>query len=404
LKILVISSVYYPDTVSVSQHVTDMCEGLVQRGHEVDVISSIYSYEKNENFGENKLSHNGVNIYRLKPTRFSKNNVIGRLSNFISFNFLMSVRLLIVRKGEYNIMIGLTVPPLLSFIGVLISKLKRIKFCYWLMDVQPELAISSGLLKKRSLVSFTLEFLGSYIITKADLIIALDNYMKNHCISNGAEQEVVKVSTVWPVMNKLYTGARLDNPFRIENNFKDKIVIMYSGNHSFVHPLDTILGVAKMLENDQRFLFVFIGEGVRKKDVKEYKELHELNNIVQLPYQPRAIIHESLGSSDFQLVIMGDGQVGFTHPNKVYGALFIGKPVIYIGPKKCHVTDLLDQLDGNISVQHGEVEILKNKLLSYSERLDDVQEVGSKNMEFARSKFNPNVLKNQLFGFIEDMK
>jgi hypothetical protein len=59
--------------------------------------------------------------------------------------------------------------------------------------------------------------------------------------------------------------------FRIENNFGDKIVIMYSGNHAYVHPLDTILHVALKLQDNSNFLFVFVGGGVRKKDVTEFK-------------------------------------------------------------------------------------------------------------------------------------
>ncbi len=123
----------------------------------------------------------------------------------------------------------------------------------------------------------------------------------------------------------------MENPFRIENNFGDKIVVMYSGNHAYVHPLDTLLNVAKQLKNDKRFLFVFVGGGVRKKDVTDYKSLHHLQNIIQLPFQPRENIHNSLGSSDIQVVIMGENQVGFTHPNKIYGAMFVGKPILYIG-------------------------------------------------------------------------
>ena len=54
-------------------------------------------------------------------------------------------------------------------------------------------------------------------------------------------------------------------------------------------------------------------------------------------------LHLSLGSADIQVVVLGDGQVGYTHPNKVYGALFLGKPIIYIGPKESHVSDILEQ-------------------------------------------------------------
>ena len=113
----------------------------------------------------------------------------------------------------------------------------------------------------------------------------------------------------WSVIENIYTGTKSNNPFRIKNNFGDKIVVMYSGNHSYVHPLDTLLESARQLKDNSKFLFVFVGEGVRKKDVSNYVKINKLNNIIQLPFQPRSNIHISLSSADIQVVIMGNNLV-----------------------------------------------------------------------------------------------
>ena len=42
--------------------------------------------------------------------------------------------------------------------------------------------------------------------------------------------------------NYLETVSHSENQFRKEQGWDDKFVVMYSGNHSLVHPLDTILG------------------------------------------------------------------------------------------------------------------------------------------------------------------
>ena len=97
-----------------------------------------------------------------------------------------------------------------------------------------------------------------------------------------------------------------------------------------MHPLTTLLETAVRLSDDKRFLFVHIGGGVRLQEVREYKEEYGLDNVMILPYQPRERIHLSLGSADIQVVSLGEGCVGYTHPNKVYGAMFIGKPILYI--------------------------------------------------------------------------
>ena len=48
MNILIITQVYYPDTVSVAQHLTDLAERLVSIGHSVEVISSRYGYDSND--------------------------------------------------------------------------------------------------------------------------------------------------------------------------------------------------------------------------------------------------------------------------------------------------------------------------------------------------------------------
>jgi hypothetical protein len=269
------------------------------------------------------------------------------------------------------------------------------------MDLQPELSISSGLIKENSLTANFFTRLGNYIIKNSDRIVSLDRFMTEYLISRGARKSSVSTVPVWPVLNEVYTGNRLTNPFRVDNNFGDRIVVMYSGNHAFVHPLNTLLEAACKLRNDDKFLFVFIGGGVRKKDVTDFKYQHKLKNIIQLSFQPRENIHISLGSADLQVVILGDGQVGYTHPNKVYGALYIGKPILYIGPQESHVSDITNQIEGNIAIKHGQVELLVNKLKEFALKSeDDVSEIGKKNMRYAQNNLHPDVLKHRMIDAI----
>lgn len=397
MKILLITQVFYPDTVSVSQHLWDLAEHLQNNGHDVTVFTSKYSYEeKNIKYSNYELI-NGVKIYRIRQSKFGKGSALFRIIDFFTFSINISFKLLFVKKNNYDIIIGTTVPPLLSFMGIFISKIKKIPFYYWVMDLQPELSIASHLIKKNSLTAKFFTLIGNYSIKKSKKIISLDNFMTKYLIQRGANPAYIYTIPVWPVIDKIYEGNREDNPFRIENNFKDKIVIMYSGNHAYVHPLDTLLKVTKLLEYDNRFLFVFVGGGVRKKDVSDFKLNNKSENIIQLPFQPRENIHNSLGASDIQVVILGDNQVGYTHPNKIYGAMFVGKPVLYIGPKKSHVTEIISNLEGNMMADHNDENTIVNDLLHFA-NLNDIQkeEIGLNNLKYVNKNFSPIILKNKM--------
>ena len=397
MKILIITQVFYPDTVSVSQHYTDIAMTLSNNGHQVEVLTSRFPYEDIELKYSKKENYNNLKINRLWQTKFGKKSNFLRMLNFLTFNINVSLKLLFKSKKSYDLIFCSTSPPFLAFACVFTGKIKKKPVYYWVMDMQPELSIASGLIKKNAFATKLFSKLSDYSLKNSTKIFSLDRFMTSYISSKEIDSTKISTIPVWPVLDNIYTGERLQNPFRIENNFKDKIVIMYSGNHAYVHPLETLLNAALLLKDHEEFLFVFIGGGVRKKDVTEFKIKNNLNNIIQLPFQPRENIHFSLGSADIQVVVLGDGQVGYTHPNKVYGALFVGKPIIYIGPKESHVSDILMNLVGNISVEHGEQFELKEKIIEFSKYSSDfVNEIVIKNKNYAQENLAPEFLKQKM--------
>lgn len=400
MKILILSQVFWPDTVSTAQHLSDLAFKLSEN-NEVRVLSSRHNYENpKESYAANETV-NSVRIIRINNSSLGKKNLIFRCIDFFSFNFLLLFKLFAVNNQNTDIIIGLTSPPLISFIGVLLGKKKNIRFYYWVMDLQPELSISSGLIKANSLIAKLFQAMGNYILKNASKVIVLDKYMRDYVIKRGAKQDKVYTVPVWPVMDTIYKGSRLDNPFRKENSFGNRIVVMFSGNHSFIHPMDTLLDAVFRLRHDSRFVFVFIGGGLRKKDVSIFKAKHQIDSIVQLNYQPRQSIHLSLGSADIQVVILGNNQVGFTHPNKIYGSMFIGKPILYIGPEQSHITDIISLVEGNISIQHGQGDELATALIDFANKKQEEQDsIGILNKELAGYSFHPDILKSQMYELI----
>ena len=118
--------------------------------------------------------------------------------------------------------------------------------------------------------------------------------------------------------------------FRAEHGLTDKFVVMYSGNHSPCHPLDTLLGAASELAGQPGIAFCFVGGGSEFGKVKAFASKHRLTNLVCLPYQPLDKLSASLSAADLHVIIMGDPFVGIVHPCKIYNILGVGSPVLYI--------------------------------------------------------------------------
>ena len=400
-NILIISQVYAPDTASVAQHLRDLAVELSSRGHKITVVASKHGFDNDAIYPGSEVL-DGVNILRVGHTTFRKRNSFLRMFDFLTCIILMSLRVGRL-KQDFDIVLTSTSPPLAGIIGALYSKIKKTPFVYWVMDLQPELAVKSGLLATRNPIAILLQYVSDWISISAYRLIALDEYMSAYLASRGVDKRKIFVSSVWPVSEGIYDGKRLENPFRVANDFGDKIVIMFSGNHSFVHPMKTLLETIRELKHEKKFLFCFVGGGVRVKEVREFKEKYQIENIVQYDYQPRSKFHISIGASDLQVVLLGDGQVGFTHPNKIYGSMFLGKPIIYIGPNQSHIGDILKKNPGNLSVEHGESEKLAKMLrdiLLIGE--GGIAKIGTKNRAFAENKFRPERLKQKIASIIED--
>jgi len=300
--------------------------------------------------------------------------------------------------------VSLTSPPLLPVIGVIASKLRRIPVVYWTMDLQPELSVAVGLIRKGSIMAKILQKMSDLVFSHATKIITLDRFMAEHIFYRAARREDVHIVPIWPMTQQYYEGGEEENPFVKEYDLAGRFIVMYAGNHSLVHPVKTLLDAATALREDPRFLFVHIGGGSRLNEVKERKEQCNLENLRILPFQPREKIHLSLGAASMQVVIMGNEVVGLTHPNKIYGAMYLGKPILYIGPPESHVTDILSHCPGNITIGHDQGDLLAQKLRDFIDLPSGERNaIGQRNRAYALEHFDPETLIIKMVDEIESV-
>jgi hypothetical protein len=64
----------------------------------------------------------------------------------------------------------------------------------------------------------------------------------------------------------------------------------------------------------------------------------------------------SLSAADVHVVSLGADMVGIIHPCKIYGAMAVGRPVLFLGPRPSHVSDILEQNRIGWHVEHGDVD------------------------------------------------
>ena len=226
------------------------------------------------------------------------------------------------------------------------ARLKGGKFFFWVMDLNPDEAIAAGWLRKDSLVAKLLgRFLRSSLL-HAERVIALDHFMKQRIVEKGIPEDRVKVLPPWAHEDSVTFDPQGREAFRRQHKLEESFVVMYAGNHSPCHPLNTLVEAARCLSSRKEIVFCFVGGGSEQGKVKEFAALHNLENIRCLPYQPFDMLAASLSAADLHVVVMGNEFVGIVHPCKLYNILTIGSPFLYIGPKESHISEIAAQSSG----------------------------------------------------------
>lgn len=355
MKILLLNQTFYPDAVATAQQLTDLAVYLTEQGHEVSVLADYRGYENREKTFPLSEVYKGITIHRLRSTGFGKQRFILRLLDAFSFDLMLARKLLFFSRQD--VVISFTSPPLIGFLGTLFCLLKGGRSVQWLMDINPDAAFSVGYIKKKSLLGKFLNFIFEFTLKMSSHIVVLDRWMKKVAIEHGGKEENVSIVHPWALFEPpKENGQTHQSVFRKQNGFEGKTIVLYSGNHSVVHPLYTLMDAAKRMKNDPEVVFVFVGGGLRTLEVKAFKERENLDNIVQLPTIPRELLSDALMSVDAHVVVMGEAVNGLVHSSKVYGSLATGRPIIYIGPEKGHVMDLLKNCHQAYHAEHGEVE------------------------------------------------
>jgi glycosyltransferase involved in cell wall biosynthesis len=334
-----INQVFHPDPASTGQHLAGVALGLVRRGHEVTVLTGRRGYYDPDRRYPAMETWRGITIMRVGSTGFGHGSKLGLALDFLTF--LMAALLAVPRIGRFDVILSLTTPPLVSVLGAMLAKVWRVRFIYWVMDLNPDEAIEVGWLRKDSPLASLLESFSRWSLHRADEVIVLDDYMRARIVAKGIAPDKISVVPIW-MHGDVHFDSEGRERFRREHGLTGKFVVMHSGNHTPVHPLETLVEAARHLRGDPRVHFCFVGGGTEWRRLRDQARagLHG-DNVTFLGYQPFQDLSASLSAADLQVVVMGDAFVGIVHPCKVYNFLASERPFAFIGPSRSHVTDLI---------------------------------------------------------------
>ena len=336
-RLLLVNQHYFPDVASTGQHLTDLAEYLAVEGYAVEVLTGRGKYVAGRMDVPEHEIRNGVSIRRVRTTSFGRRSHVGRIIDYVSFYVrVLAVLLLEPRRDG---VLFLTTPPLLAFLGRIARLLRGQRYGVWSMDLHPDAEMASGMLRERSVLARLLEWANASGYRHADFVVDLGPYMKQRIVAKGVRPERTHTVHVWSAKEEIVPTPREENPLIDELGLRDKFVVMYSGNAGIVHDFRDICEAMRLLKDDPRIYFLFVGDGPRRKEIEAYAREHDITNFEYRGYFNREQLRYSLSVADVHLISLRAPFVGISVPGKLYGIMASGRPALFVGPERCESAD-----------------------------------------------------------------
>lgn len=321
MKILVVCQHYYPENFQI----TDICEALVKRGHQVTILTGLPNYPQGEIYegyrhGEHRHEvRNGVEIIRAKEIPRHK-GLFHLGINYLSFCIAASLKALTLKK-DFDVIYSYELSPILMVVpAILLKHLTGKRIFLYCCDLWPESC--ETFISPHSLFYKVIKFFSTKIYRQSDLVGVessdfLDYFIQTHQIDK----------------NKLLYISQFADSTYLEKDFytpHDGINFVFMGNIGKAQNLDRFVEAFAKVKSDKIWHVHVVGTGSYMADLKKLVKERNLDD--RFIFHGRHPVEEmpkfySIADACF-MGLIGTSIIGHTIPNKLQGYMAAGKTVI----------------------------------------------------------------------------
>ncbi len=331
-ELVILNQYYFPDVASTGHLLHELAVETAKTGRAVSVLTCFPSYGPPESWvpcAAHEAVH-GVQVRRMRTTRYSKDRIIGRLSNAFTFLVPLLLRQLFSRSRG-RVYMYTSNPPFLGIIGGIVSLIRNHRYIVLLHDSYPHLAVWCRKIRPGGFVDRAWHIVNKIMYRRASQTIVLCRRAKELVVdAYGLDPSRVHVIHNWADPAAIRPTAKQDSAFARTHGLDCAFTLLYSGNLGLYYEFDALLSVAERFRGDPDFRLVFVGAGGRRAWIASEVERRRLDNVQMHPYQPFETLNDSLNACDVSLVTIAKGIEGISFPSKLYSSLAVGKPILAI--------------------------------------------------------------------------
>lgn len=323
-KILVICQYYKPEPFRIS----DICEEMVRRGHEVHVVTGYPNYPEGilyDGYGKGKHIDEiieGVHVHRCF-TIPRENGSVKRLLNYYSYAtsstaYVLSKECVATDGKPFDVVFCNQLSPVMMADAAIAYKKKyKVPVVMYCLDLWPESLIAGGITRESAIYKYY-HHVSKRIYKQMDKIL-----ITSRMFSDYLRDEFGIKSNKIEYLPQYAEGIFEQIPPREEGG---KFNFMFAGNIGAVQSVETVIKAAELLK-DEPVRFHIVGGGT---DLDRLQELgKDLDNVEFYGRRPLEEMPEFYAKADAMLVTLAaDPVLSLTLPGKVQSYMAVGKPII----------------------------------------------------------------------------
>ncbi|MBQ6947008.1 MAG: glycosyltransferase family 4 protein [Clostridia bacterium] len=327
MKLLVICQYYKPEPFRVS----DICEELVCRGHEVTVVTGVPNYPEGEIYpgyekGKRRTETvNGVKIHRCF-TIPRKSGALYRLLNYFSFAFSSTafVKKLGAADGSVfdAVFVNQLSPVMMGSAALAYKKKHKVPVLLYCLDLWPESLIAGGI-RRGSLIYRVFHKISAKIYRSVDRIM-ISSAQFSEYLQKEFEISKENIEHLPQYAECIFTPA-------VTTDTKTTTDLLFAGNVGTAQSVETILGAAELLQSKHPQLrWHIVGSGSDLERLQQMSKEKQLSNTVIFHgRRPLEEMPQFYQMADALLVTMkADPVLSLTLPGKVQSYMAAGRPII----------------------------------------------------------------------------
>lgn len=329
MKILVVTQYFWPEGFRVN----DLISGLVERGHEVTILTGKPNYPSGRTFSEFRRNPSAYSCYEgcaviRVPMIARGTRALTLLLNYASFAIAAStIGAFKLRGREFDAIFVFEPSPVsVGLPAVLLKWLKNTPLAFWVLDLWPESLEATGAVRSK----FLLRQVGKvvkFIYDRCDLILAQS---RGFMPAIGRLRQVPDKIVYFPSWaDKLDRDPQQSAAPEIAEE-ESRFSIVFTGNIGEAQDFPAILDAAEQLKETGKVRWIIVGDGRMAPWVRREVERRQLNETVLLPGRfPIERMPSFYRHADALLVsLKAEPIFALTIPGKLQSYLAEGLPIL----------------------------------------------------------------------------